>query len=175
VEGFIKIAAIQLAKMSGFSPIITTASMHNSDYLKSLGATHVVDRKSDVATEIEKISNGPFEVIFIAMAQKETQEMAWEILAPGGAMVVLGPLAVNEKKYPDKRAVFTFGSLKIEANKAMGISLYSRLTELLANGVLKVRFRYIFCVRVLMRTLGSLIRLKWFQMDYAEFQKRWVG
>ncbi|HEV7737525.1 MAG TPA: hypothetical protein VGO47_09170, partial [Chlamydiales bacterium] len=39
-------SAIQLAKLSGFSPIATTASTHHTDYLKSLGATHVIDRKA---------------------------------------------------------------------------------------------------------------------------------
>lgn len=128
--------------MSGFSPIITTASVHNGDLLKSLGATHVVDRKGNFAAEVAKISNEPFEVIFIAMAEKETQEMAWDILAPGGTLVVLGPLAIDEGKYPDKRAVFTFGSLSHEANRGLGISLYGKLTELLADGTLKVRFPF---------------------------------
>ncbi|KAG8213339.1 chaperonin 10-like protein [Butyriboletus roseoflavus] len=31
---------IQLAKMSGFSPIITTAALKHTEYLKGLGATH---------------------------------------------------------------------------------------------------------------------------------------
>ncbi|KAF8510033.1 hypothetical protein JB92DRAFT_2728841 [Gautieria morchelliformis] len=39
--------AIQLARLSGFSPIVVTASLHNSDLAKSLGATHLIDRKMD--------------------------------------------------------------------------------------------------------------------------------
>ena len=35
---------IQLSKLSGFNPIITTASLHNTDALKEIGATHVLDR-----------------------------------------------------------------------------------------------------------------------------------
>ena len=35
---------IQFAKLSGFSPIITTASPRHTARLQALGATHVVDR-----------------------------------------------------------------------------------------------------------------------------------
>ena len=34
----ISIAVIQLARLSGFSPIITTASAHNAKFLQSIGA-----------------------------------------------------------------------------------------------------------------------------------------
>ena len=36
--------AIQLAKLSGVSPIIITASLKSAELLKSYGATHVLDR-----------------------------------------------------------------------------------------------------------------------------------
>ncbi|KAG6372052.1 chaperonin 10-like protein [Boletus reticuloceps] len=47
--------AIQLAKLSGFSPIITTASLHNEDLLLSLGATHILDRKLPNAALIKRV------------------------------------------------------------------------------------------------------------------------
>ncbi|KAM0429968.1 hypothetical protein ACHAPT_005972 [Fusarium lateritium] len=39
-------AAIKLAKAAGFSPILTTASPHNHEALKQLGATHCFDYRS---------------------------------------------------------------------------------------------------------------------------------
>ena len=49
---------IQLARIAGFSPIITTASAQHAEYLKSLGATHVFDRNVDVKT-IQAASSSP--------------------------------------------------------------------------------------------------------------------
>ena len=53
---------IQFAKLSGFSPIITTASKHNETYLKSLGATHVIDRSiplSELPQAVKAITDKP--------------------------------------------------------------------------------------------------------------------
>ena len=50
-------AVIQLAKLSGFSPIITTASLKNTDFLKSLGATHVIDRNADLPSSVKAITS----------------------------------------------------------------------------------------------------------------------
>ena len=35
------LTVIQFARLAGFSPIIVTASLHNTELLRSLGATHV--------------------------------------------------------------------------------------------------------------------------------------
>ena len=43
-------SVIQLAKLSGFSPIITTSSLAHADYLKSLGATYVLDRNAPLTS-----------------------------------------------------------------------------------------------------------------------------
>lgn len=49
------LAAIQIAKQAGFSPIFTTASKKNHDSLKQLGATECFDyRNEDVVEEIRK-------------------------------------------------------------------------------------------------------------------------
>ena len=49
-------SAIQLAKLSGFSPIIVTASLHHAEHLEALGATHVIDRNvSGAALASEEI------------------------------------------------------------------------------------------------------------------------
>ena len=59
--------ALQLAKLSGFSPIITTASLKHVETLKSLGATHVIDRNvsgSALASEISVITqNAPIKYV----------------------------------------------------------------------------------------------------------------
>ena len=47
---------IQLARLSGFSPIIVTASLSNEEYLKGLGATHVINYKKTPDWEKEVLS-----------------------------------------------------------------------------------------------------------------------
>lgn len=50
--------AIQLAKLAG-KTVFTTASSHNHEYVKSLGADYVLDyREKDVKEEILKLTNG---------------------------------------------------------------------------------------------------------------------
>ncbi|KAL5525547.1 hypothetical protein ACEPAG_6883 [Sanghuangporus baumii] len=46
---------VQLAKLSGFSTIVMTAPLHNTDLLKSLGAWHVIDRNADGPAAAKKI------------------------------------------------------------------------------------------------------------------------
>ncbi|KAH7911697.1 hypothetical protein BJ138DRAFT_991710, partial [Hygrophoropsis aurantiaca] len=65
------VPSIFIAKLSGFSPITTTASLHNSALLKSHGATHVLDRNllfTTISDEISKIAPSPINLVFIAVS-----------------------------------------------------------------------------------------------------------
>ncbi|KZT00923.1 GroES-like protein [Laetiporus sulphureus 93-53] len=133
---------IQLAKLAGFEPIITTASPHNAKYLLDLGATHVLDRHlsaDDTRSEIFHITSKPIQTIYDAVSLLETQNMAYDILATGGCLVlVLNEVLDKKKKREDKRVVKVSGSTVVpEENRAMGISLYSRLSALLDEGIIK--------------------------------------
>ncbi|KAF4340133.1 toxD [Fusarium beomiforme] len=79
------IYGIQFAKLSGLR-VITTASPHNFDYLKSLGAEAVFDYKSpNVAEEIRKYTNN-------------TLKLAWDCTGKGVA-VSAGALSTEGGKY----------------------------------------------------------------------------
>ncbi|TFK79043.1 GroES-like protein [Polyporus arcularius HHB13444] len=112
--------AIQLAKLSGHSPIITTASSHNAALLKSLGATHVIDRSrapEDVLREIQKVTGGtPIEYVYDPIATADTQDKL--------------------KDGAGKRVVVVFGSVHAPFNRALGLELCSRLTDWLRTGVI---------------------------------------
>ena len=132
---------IQLAKLSGFSPIITTASLHNSNLLQSLGATHVVDRKADVPAKVAEILKGtPVQFVYDAVSEKDTQEQAWDVLSPGGTLLLILPSQVDKDKYKDKSVYDkVIGNVHTPAVRPLGISLYSKLTSLLESGKIKVR------------------------------------
>ena len=141
--------AIQIAKLSGYSPIITTASLHNEALLKSLGTTAVLDRKlpaSTIISEVQKLAGGkPVEYVFDAISLAETQLLAYDALAPGGALVQTRALSLDpgvqakiERDGGSKKVVGPFASLQVPGNKALGVELYKRLTEWLETGVVVV-------------------------------------
>ncbi|KAI0760987.1 GroES-like protein [Trametes elegans] len=135
--------AIQVAKLSGFSPIITTASLRNEELLKSLGATHVIDRSlsSDaILAELPKLTQGkPIEFVYDAISLADTEALAYDALAPGGSLLLVLPdvIPAGKKKEGDNKKVITvFGSVHSPENREVGVKLYSHLTEWLAKGVI---------------------------------------
>jgi NADPH:quinone reductase-like Zn-dependent oxidoreductase len=130
-----------MAKMSGFSPIITTASPQHTAYLKSLGATYVFDRHADLSVlpnEIAKITSDPIEIVYDAVSRPETQKAAYGLLAPGGKLVLVCPSVLGNEHQDDKQVVNTFGSPFVPANRDVGLGLYGNLTSYLENGLIKV-------------------------------------
>ncbi|KAI0323353.1 GroES-like protein [Cubamyces sp. BRFM 1775] len=103
--------AVQLAKLSGFSPIITTASLHNESLLRSLGASHVLDRSlpaSAIKLELARLVQGkPLEFVYDAITSADTAALAYDVLAPGGALVLVlpGMLPASHRKEGDGKKV----------------------------------------------------------------------
>ncbi|KAI0649514.1 GroES-like protein [Trametes meyenii] len=135
--------AIQFAKLSGFSPIIATASLHNEALLKSLGATHVIDRKlshDEIVREVSKIVAGkPVEYAYDAISLADTEPIAYDVLAPGGSpLLVLPDVIPAEKKKEDdnKKIVVVFGNVQTPENRQLGVDLYRHLTEYLEKGLI---------------------------------------
>ncbi|KAI0749264.1 hypothetical protein C8Q80DRAFT_613479 [Daedaleopsis nitida] len=142
--------AIQLAKLSKFSPIITTASPHNVSLLQSLGATHVLDRAlspSEVFYALREITgaNGaPLEVVYDAISHGNTQVLGYEALAPGGVLVIVNtesiPAEVKERaKGEEKKVVMSWGTVHMPENQKIGVEVYRRLTGWLTDGVIVIR------------------------------------
>lgn len=136
--------AIQLATLSGFSPIITTASLHNQDLLLSLGATHVLDRKLSNAALIKRVRQlvgAPLTYIFDAVSIKETQEAAYALLAPGGTLAVVSRPQVggNDDDGSAKKVLMVVGSFQGPQYHALGSKFSIALTRWLEEGEIKVR------------------------------------
>ncbi|KAF6755402.1 chaperonin 10-like protein [Ephemerocybe angulata] len=94
-SGSVGQAAIQLARLSGFSHIITSSSSKHELYLKSLGATHVLDRSispSEIKTAVAALSVPPNDYAFDAIGAGETTLVqALAALAPKGRVVTVEP------------------------------------------------------------------------------------
>jgi NADPH:quinone reductase-like Zn-dependent oxidoreductase len=133
---------LQLARLSGFSPIITTASLKHTEWLKALGATDVLDRHLDAAAlsaEVTKLSKGqPLKYVYDAISAPETQQAGLGLLADGGQIAVL--LAPAVASTASRTVVHVLGILREPPNISLLESLYhDHLHNLVKEGAIKVR------------------------------------
>ncbi|KAF4614055.1 hypothetical protein D9613_007418 [Agrocybe pediades] len=132
---------LQLAKISGFFPIITTASVKHTAYLKSLGATHVIDRNAEhdaLVTEVRNIVNGQKILgVYDAISNAATEQAALDILSPQGQLVItLRPPAVEAPK--DKSVFFVWAAPRSPEIVELVEELYHDLiTGFLEEGLIK--------------------------------------
>ncbi|KZV65094.1 GroES-like protein [Peniophora sp. CONT] len=136
--------ATQLAKMSGFSPIIVTASQRNTEYCKAAGATHVIDYRetpySQLPEAVAKITTQPIDVAYDSVAREGSVSASLRALAPGGSLVVVLPqnaVKPGSRDADGKLVVFCYGNVNAEPNQALGANLYSKITALLEDGSIK--------------------------------------
>ncbi|KAJ7455103.1 chaperonin 10-like protein [Mycena latifolia] len=134
--------AIQLLRLAGFSPIITYASSRHEAHLKSLGATHVLDRarvpltSSSLRSAIEEATGahiGGLPIVFDAVCSAEAQNAGYELLAPGGTLITLLDVAVT-KQEEGKRVLHVLGTVHPPDQRAFGRTLVQALPKLVADG-----------------------------------------
>ncbi|KAF8554453.1 GroES-like protein [Imleria badia] len=131
---------IQLARLSGFSPVITTASSSHQDAVKALGATDVIDRHltGDAFTAaLQKITQEPIEIVYDVIGLPATQQMAWSAVARGGTLVTTLHPVVQEEEGKGRSAIATYGNPHVEANQAMCRASWSILGKWLQDGLIK--------------------------------------
>ncbi|KAH9847261.1 GroES-like protein [Lenzites betulinus] len=133
--------AIQFAKLSGFSPIITTASLKNAPLLKEFGATHVLDRNlspSALYDAVVAITGAPVKLVLDTITVPDTERAAFALVAPGGKLLIHNQPSVLENPTADGRSVtFTSGIIQLPENQEFGKVLYEHVPALLASGDLK--------------------------------------
>ncbi|PPQ98181.1 hypothetical protein CVT26_003227 [Gymnopilus dilepis] len=130
---------IQLAKYSGFNPIITTASLQHENVLKEFGATHVLDRRltiADLQKEVSKIAGKPVEFVYDSISLEATQQAAFEVVAPGGRVALVLPPVVEVPE--GKHVAGVHAGLKKPHNHPLLYDLYhDKAYNLVASGVVK--------------------------------------
>ena len=137
----INLLAIQLAKLSGFSPIITTASLKHADYLKSIGATHVIDRSVSAPNLVSEISgitkNGPIKYALDPISLPDTQQTSYDILGKGGKLAIFLPPAA--KTTQEKEIYHIYALLRDPSNiELLESLLHDNLERLLKEGAITV-------------------------------------
>lgn len=136
--------AIQHAKLSGFSPIIVTASSSNRDYLVSLGATHVIDRStplSSLPAAVKAITQTPIKYAYDTISQADTQNAAYDVIDAHGGTLILTHKADIKSPIEGKEVLSPVGFVHLPAHRDFGVELLSKLNGLFESGDFKVRLR----------------------------------
>jgi NADPH:quinone reductase-like Zn-dependent oxidoreductase len=122
-----------------------TASPQHTDYLKSLGADHVIDRNLDTPSLIGSIRKvlpgGSTRFLYDTVSSVDTQNLGLELLATGGRMVYVVP-GSGAQPTDGKEVVLVKGSPYLPVNKELVTALYSHLGQLLETGSIKVWFAF---------------------------------
>lgn len=150
----LRIVAIHLAKMSGFDPIITTSSAHNTPYCEAAGATHVIDyHKTPYGPEFTKavseiIAGNPLKVIYNCTFDEASQLACWSLLSSGGRLILAAASngarglvkECNEEDEQGRMIVTIFASPhsdEVGGDARLGKSLFGALEKMLRDGDLK--------------------------------------
>ncbi|CAG8647102.1 14067_t:CDS:2 [Ambispora leptoticha] len=128
--------AIQLARLSGLT-VIATASAHNTEYLKSLGAEHVIDYKSSNAvSQIQALTKNKLKYAFDVISP-ETATLAAETLSDGGKIAwATGELKLKSDKVEAFKVLLGTAYKVPDLYKAT-IDLKEELEPLIHNGSIK--------------------------------------
>lgn len=131
---------LQIAKYMGYSTILTTASTHHEEYLKGLGATHVIDRSADVLAYLKTI-NPPLagaDLVYDAVHTPFTQAEV-DLLAPGGLILTTWPVPKEGLEWTEgRRSSYFYGSVHIHTK--LGVAMYEAMEKFLEDGIIKVSF-----------------------------------
>ncbi|KIK59146.1 hypothetical protein GYMLUDRAFT_86072 [Collybiopsis luxurians FD-317 M1] len=136
--------AIQLLKYLGFGQILTYASGHHSAFLKSLGATDIIDRKKysldQLPEVVGQLKSAPIKIVYDAVGNPETQNASNACTPDGETLVSSLPKQVVDfgnsgKKFFGPVAIAQFpdpeGSLR-----EFGKVICGRLEEWVRKGVI---------------------------------------
>ncbi|KAJ7441499.1 GroES-like protein [Mycena galericulata] len=129
--------AIQVLRVLGYTKIITYASGKHTEYLKSLGATHVIDRTTvptaDVPALVKQIANGaPIKIVYDAISEPATKDASFATLADGG--IAIAVLPGENRNVDGKRFISILGSTHI--HRDFGVLLWKTLPKQVAEGII---------------------------------------
>ncbi|KAG2361287.1 chaperonin 10-like protein [Suillus spraguei] len=153
---------IQFARLSGFYPIITTASPSNEELVRDYGATHFFDRNlsgKQLKAAISEVTDGPIRLIYDAISSPETQSVAWELLANNGTLVSTSFPAVKEDEGRGRKIIMTSGISHLPENQELCRSSWAMVETWLSEGTIKPN-KYEVLPKGLEGIIGGLERMK---------------
>ncbi|ESK81635.1 GroES-like protein [Moniliophthora roreri MCA 2997] len=133
--------AIQLlSKVLGFSQVIAYASKSSEDYLKSLGATRIIDRHQttlqDLPSVIREITTDrPLKVVYDAFGSSEGHDIGFSLLVDDGLFCTVDPSRTDITEN-GKRAFGVFGIVHLPTHRDYGVKLIEQLERLAEEDVI---------------------------------------
>ncbi|KAL0570400.1 hypothetical protein V5O48_011558 [Marasmius crinis-equi] len=133
--------AIQiLRKILGFTTVIAYASAQHEEHLKSLGATHVLDRHSVPAgklfSAVRTITGEvPLKFVFDTLGGDEIRDIGYSLLGEGGQCCSVDP-RVETKKENGKRQFGVLGIVHYPSHRPAGLHLMRNLEKWVADGLI---------------------------------------
>lgn len=114
--------------------------------MRSLGATHVVDRHvplADLPAAVAAITSKPLTIVYDSIAHPDTQQAGYDLLAPEGTLVIVNIVQVSREDAQSKKAIIPIlASIHGDVNRQIGEELYQHLESLLDQEEIKVRRRH---------------------------------
>ncbi|KAG2366499.1 GroES-like protein [Suillus spraguei] len=154
---------IQLARLSGFHPIITTASPSNEELVRDYGATHFFDRNlsgEQLKTAISRVTDHPIRIIYDAISLQETQSVASELFANDGTLVLTRASAlVKEDDGKGRKIIQTLRSPHVPQNEELCRNSWGMVETWLSEGTIKPN-KYEVLPNGLEGIIGGLERMK---------------
>ncbi|KAK1235924.1 hypothetical protein PQX77_000834 [Marasmius sp. AFHP31] len=133
--------AIQLlSKVLGFSTVIAYASHQHADYLKSLGATHVLDRHSvptdKLASSVREITKqAPLRFVYDTVGGEEARNVGYSLLGDVGSVCCTDPF-IKGRNENGKREFGVLGIVHMPSHRPAGLLVMKNLDKLVADGVI---------------------------------------
>ncbi|KAJ3510245.1 hypothetical protein NMY22_g16030 [Coprinellus aureogranulatus] len=91
--------ALQLFKLAGYTKVVAAASKRHEEYLKSLGASHVVDYNSpSFAKDVVSAAEGKVELVMDCISLPSTFALIKQVIKPGGKLAFLAPFKAGSTK-----------------------------------------------------------------------------
>ncbi|TEB29055.1 hypothetical protein FA13DRAFT_1735158 [Coprinellus micaceus] len=137
------ILAVQFARLSGFSYVVTSASLKHAEYLKSLGATHIIDQNLTVDEFRQELATieglPPLAYAFDAIGESNSSFLlAVAALCVAGTVVTVRPTL--EYSTPEGLVLCRFSARKrIPTSNTLYRVLWPDVTRLLETKALVVR------------------------------------
>ncbi|KAG2074195.1 GroES-like protein [Suillus decipiens] len=131
---------IQFARLSGFYPIITTASPRNEELVRDYGATHFFNRNlsgKQLKAAISELTDNPIRLVYDAISLPETQSVAWELLANNGTLVLTHPASVKEDEGRGRKVIPTFADPHAPQNEELCRSSWAMVETWVSEGTIK--------------------------------------
>jgi NADPH:quinone reductase-like Zn-dependent oxidoreductase len=108
-SGSVGAYAVQLASLIGLH-VIATASPHNFEYVKAIGANVVLDYKdADIVNKIREASGGKLKYVFDTVRSNGSAEKAYEVISENEGTIV-SALPIKQEDFPKAKVISTYAA-----------------------------------------------------------------